>query len=537
MPFRNKFSDTKPEPEPQKPRSKDKHLRGRERITQAKALVEARKHIPKGDKGIKWGGIILPTEAATQNFLFVGQIKSGKTVSMKYLMAQVLPFLGTGNSDLRALVYDAKGDMVSFLYALLENRSHSSPKNIIKILNPFDERCVAWNIAADVTEPAHVQTVATIIVPEDKGQNRFFTDAARQLLEGVMMAFILISRRERREQLHWTLRDVCLALREESSLKELIGKHDETKHLTAYLDRANNEVLATVKSYIAPFEIVAAAWHTAEMEGLKEQQERNLERNPRLLSLREWRDDPQGKILVLGRDPEARASIEGINRVMIERLSQVILKGDETPQPRTWFFLDEFSKMGVLTGFDDLITNGRSKGACIALAFQNIQGIKAVYGEELADEIISECGSKAILKCDGAVSRWASEEVGMRQIERTERSSTRVGEYQISESTVRGEEYVLFPSDFSGLPIAGKDNGVHGYYFTSWLDGVWDYAQQWGEDEFGEIAGLESTEPNFIDRAGSDADYQLLKTWRPKERGNFGLFVELPPPSEEYLNS
>jgi type IV secretory pathway TraG/TraD family ATPase VirD4 len=529
--FRGKtvFTDT-----PEAERPKERQLRGRRKLTPEVAAAEAQKSIPEGDEGIYWGGITLPTEAATQNFLFVGQIKSGKTVSLKHLMAQVLPNIGREANDLRALVYDAKGDMVSFLYALLSADGHPSPEKAIKILNPFDARCVAWNIARDVTEPAHVQTIASIIIPQDTGQNRFFSDAARQLLEGVIMAFILISRREKQGQLHWTLRDVCLALREEKTLKTLLSKYDETRHLTAYLDRTNNEVLATVKAYISPFEIVAAAWDGREKEGF---------------SLREWRDDPQGTIIVLGRDPEAKASVEGINRVIFERLTQVILKGTETSKPRTWLFLDEFSKMGLLTGFDDLITNGRSKGAAIALAFQNIQGVKAVYGEEIADEIISECGSKVFLKCDGAVARWASEEIGKEVKTRTE-SSTQAGsggasnaQFSRQETERQEEGQICFPSDFAALPIAGQRNGVEGYYYTSWIDGVWQHKQGWNENRFGEIAAFKSNEPDFKERttkedpSKKDENYQFLRAWRQKEGQAFGVTVELPPPSGEYLNS
>lgn len=509
----------------------EKQLRGRKFLTREEAAEAATKLLSSDDQGIYWGGITLPTEAATQNFLFVGQIKSGKTVSMKHLMAQVLPDVGLDNNDVRALVYDAKGDMVSFLYALLSASNHPSPQDAITILNPFDARGVAWNIAQDVTEPAHVQTIASIIVPEDTGQNRFFTDSARQLLEGVMLSFILISRREKNGELFWTLRDICLALRDEKTLRELFTKYDETKHLLAYLDRSNNEVLTSIKAYISPFEIVAAAWHGKESEGI---------------SLREWRDNPQGKILVLGRDPEAKASIEGINRVIFERLTQVILKGAETKKARTWLFLDEFSKMGKLTGFDDLITNGRSKGCCIALAFQNIQGVKAVYGEELADEIISECGSKVFLKCDGAVARWASEEIGKEKTERTE-ETTNVGSGAGEKpSTTFGrntgkrteEGYIRYPSDFAALPIAGVENGVHGYYYTSWIEGVWRHGQEWSENSLGKVAALKSNALDFQERTTKenptkiDEDYQFLKAWTNKERETFGLSRTLPNKDE-----
>ncbi|MGV2342203.1 MAG UNVERIFIED_CONTAM: type IV secretion system DNA-binding domain-containing protein [Planctomycetaceae bacterium] len=49
-----------------------------------------------------------------EHFLAVGTTGSGKTVVMRLLMQSVLPEIGSGN-DVRAVIYDAKQDMMSIL--------------------------------------------------------------------------------------------------------------------------------------------------------------------------------------------------------------------------------------------------------------------------------------------------------------------------------------------------------------------------------------------------------------------------------------
>ena len=56
--------------------------------------------------------------------------------------------------------------------------------------NPFDKRGFAWDVAADVTSPASALQTATILIPEEQGNNRFFADAARDLLNGVFLSNI-----------------------------------------------------------------------------------------------------------------------------------------------------------------------------------------------------------------------------------------------------------------------------------------------------------------------------------------------------------
>ena len=86
------------------------HYRGKSLLSFAEAEEIAGRARPQNDPGISWGGVLLPTEAATTHFCVTGASGSGKTITIRLLMQSVLPFIGTGN-DRRAIIDDAKQDV------------------------------------------------------------------------------------------------------------------------------------------------------------------------------------------------------------------------------------------------------------------------------------------------------------------------------------------------------------------------------------------------------------------------------------------
>ncbi|MFX8836738.1 type IV secretion system DNA-binding domain-containing protein, partial [Acinetobacter baumannii] len=60
---------------------------------------------------------------------------------------------------------------------------------------------------------------------------------------------------------------------------------------------------------------------------------------------------------------------------------------------QAWFFLDEVREAGELDGLSRLMTKGRSKGACVVLGFQDIDGMRDVYGDQVANEICAQCNN------------------------------------------------------------------------------------------------------------------------------------------------
>jgi hypothetical protein len=347
----------------------------------------------------------------------------------------------------RALVYDAKLEVVP----QLEGMDLQAP---VLILNPFDKRSVAWDMAVDITEPATAKQIASIFIPDEKNSSQpFFANAARQLLEGVMVAFILTRPQQ------WTLRDVLVALKSGSRLIAVLSSTPETKDLVeTYLsnDKESKSIIATIGTKLGPLDVVAALWESASSK----------------VSLRDWLSSES--ILVLGNDEAYRSSLDVINQVIFKRVVELLLAQPETTLGRTWFFLDEVKEAGNLDALGRLMTKGRSVGASVVLGFQDIDGMYESFGENQAKSILGQCSTKVFLRLDSPeTAKWAETVFGEYEAIELKQSAS-MGESNSqgtsitkgsssTESTSKGKS-----STWQGaVPLGGSNSSTSDSYSTS----------------------------------------------------------------------
>ena len=445
---------------------------------------------------ISWGGVQLPAGAENSHFLVVGTTGSGKSLTLGRLMREALEGTGTGE-DKRALIYDAKTDVASFLATL----SLAIP---VVYLNPFDKRSSQWDMSADITSPASALQVASIFVPEESGSsNRYFTDTARDLLREVMMSFVSAG-------CEWTLRDIMLAMRSKERLREVLERTPEgAELLTLHTgdSRAFQSVLSTARSRLAPLEPIAALWHRAKEK----------------VSLRDWVRG--GMVLVLGNDESARTAMDALNQVVFQRATELALKQPNSTTRRTWFFLDEVREAGKLAGLSKLMNKGRSRGCCVALGFQDIHGLKDVYGTEVALEIVGQCSQKALLRMESeATAKWGSATIG--QYEHVDVLRGRSG-WQLSAAEQWRTADLVMPSELLGIAPTSMTRGLTGYYLTPHIGAfrrTLPLLHMLGQPASQLDAGAQG-EQDFIERPECE---QYLASWSVEDCNRLGLAHETP---------
>ena len=104
----------------------------------------------------------------------------------------------------RGVVYDPKRELYPYLCEI------GIPESQIIVTHPFDARSSAWDLAADFSEPAQIEELAEMIVPEQESSNgtanQFFENSARIIVQDVIEG--LIANRGK----NWDLRDVVQSL-------------------------------------------------------------------------------------------------------------------------------------------------------------------------------------------------------------------------------------------------------------------------------------------------------------------------------------
>ncbi len=397
----------------------------------------------------------------------MGATGSGKTVLITRLMSDVLPKLYQMHS--RALIYDAKQDIVQALTRMgLRQDEH------FKILHPFDKRSYAWDMAKDIVDPISARQMSTILVPdEDKpGENSgFFTNAVRELLTGVLLVFINCA-----NEGAWTFRDVILAMLYPQYLARLLAMNQTregeefyipTRLRESYLPaafgnsgadpRTASNIRSTISTRLSVYEPIAAAWDKAQKQG-------------RTFSLNGWMRS--NDILVLGNDEASRTALDAVNRCLFKRMTELVLakeealrKVRESGRDLTWVFFDEIREAGLLDGLSRLLTKGRSKGVVVILGFQDIEGLRAVYGDEVANELTGQCHGIVVLKLNSpSTAQWAADLFGKR-IETFELDTIHVASTgaQWGSGKQQQERGRIYTADLLYLPPTSEKNGLWGY--------------------------------------------------------------------------
>jgi len=496
-----------------------KLVRGRAQPIDLAESKAAEFELAKDDPGVTWGGLRIPSKMATSHFMVVGTTGSGKTLTLRLLMQEVLKSIGSG-ADHRALIYDAKQDIASQIPGM-------GIPGAVFTLNPFDERCLAWDLAKDITEPtAALQAAATLIPSEKNSSQPFFVDSAQLLLYGVMLSFI-------RSGADWRFSDLIKTLQTVERLKRVLDRCPETRHIMGRFEHNRetlDEVMSTVATKLTPYEAIAAMWDKAYDEGKK-------------ISLNEWVSDRGKKncILILGNNERARVALDRINQVVFKRVSELLLdlKEDRAGKRRNWIFLDELAEAGKLEGLPSLLTKGRSKGVCVVLGFQDIDSLKEVYGENMAGALTGQCNCKAILRLESPkTAEWASklfgeyEAIEIRTSESFSNTSGGSGgsssgggggsfnwnsssgsNWSSTRSLTYSEEYAkrqsVLESQLYAIPPTSAETGLTGYYL---VPGIGPYRHTYpGSWLFG--GGLAKVSGDVEDILLRDPEQQWLRTW------------------------
>jgi hypothetical protein len=455
-------------------------------------------------KTLRWAGNILPWSTAEGQFIVMGSPGSGKTLQQYDLLRCVVPHVKPG-SDRRILFYDVKAETRSQIEAM-------GPVCPVLTLNPFDKRCVAWDIARDLDSLGELETYVRPFLPDRQGHGNegFFVNSARSIIIAVFG--MLIQRGP-----HWTLRDVVLLCQQAARLRPtLLGDptwgpivRDAFEPASTFSNVKNELDLA-----LRPLHAIANLWDRANQK----------------ISLRHWLTN-ESSILLFGAPPRNEDATKTINRVMFETLVRESLSlGSSNGEDRFWFFIDELKDAGRIEGLPRLISSGRSKGVRSVVGFQSMPGLQAVYGDNIAKDLVGNLTNVSILRLECPdTAEWAKNRFG--QVERFEYMRSNMTPENMAKHPERigynealVERAAVMASEFTEIPQV-RDGVVHGYHIVN------------AEDK--KMAFRTVTQYPLI-RSRPEVDYVpnelikhvMLRPWTAEDEERTG--VRLAPPDTDF---
>lgn len=407
------------------------------RLLSQKEIEQKQGRVKRTGRYLEAGAFVVPQDDEVKGFSYVGAPGSGKTLNIRLHMQSTLLKIGK-KADHRALIYDAKGDMPQILSGM--GFEVGTKQSKVKVLHPYDVRSVRWAMWKDIDEPKIVNEIATLLIPAQDSKDPIWEQLARALLEGVLQTFIATGK-------PWTLRDVCCAMRSIDRLRSLFELSSTTESLIQKLlegGKSTKSIEMTIYAYMKPLEFIASVWEHTEEE----------------VSFYEWLNVEES-ILVLGHDGVDGSALERLNQIIVLRLAQLVHQQSNSDTRRTWLYFDELRQAGFLN-LTPFATFGRSRGVCLVLGFQDMEGLEHKYEEKVARELLGMCQHQAYFAlATSGTAQWASEQFGKQQL--LWRSTSR-NEGRDSTSEQIQEQPVVKPEEFLYSESFTKGASHKGFY-------------------------------------------------------------------------
>lgn len=331
-----------------------------------------------------WAGLPFPVEKATGHFLAIGSSGSGKSIQFDILRGGISSSLKT-DADIRVLEIDNKGEALARYVA-----RGIQPK----IVDPFDERGCGWDMGKDLKSNADCWQAAACFIPERRGErDSFWTAACRNVVTGVLD----VLRQEHPEEC--TFANFLRIMRDPHRIEALLSLRPETALLWENArgdDRTLANLLASLSSYLGPFEPIAALWEKAKDS----------------FSISDWVRNP-GQVLLLRDHPRFSETLKPIHRLILDLSAKQVLSLPDSFQRHVWYLIDEAIALGRLENLAQIANLGRSKGIHLVVGIQSVEGWHHEYGKDNGEQILGQFRNRVYLRTDSAsTAKWIEEAIG-----------------------------------------------------------------------------------------------------------------------------
>lgn len=320
-------------------------------------------------------GVPVPTQAESKHFAIGGATGTGKTTVMKEMM------LGVMKRGDKQVILDPDGEFLSTFYR---------PGDVI--LNPYDERSVGWSFFNEIRNEFDFNRYArSMIVQSSSAESEEWNDYGRLLFREVARKVYQTSPSPSVEEVfRWTNR---------SSMEELeeFAEGTEAQALFTGNDRASSSVRFVLSNKLAPHLIMPGGD----------------------FSLTDWLADDSSKTLFITWTEATRAALQPMISCWVDTVIQIVLGRQTGKGKDVWVWLDELESLGHLPTLGAGLTRGRKKGLHIVSGYQSYSQIVDVYGENLAETMLTNHRSNIVFA------------VGRQGKATAERMSTALGEHEV----------------------------------------------------------------------------------------------------------
>ncbi|WP_250463246.1 type IV secretion system DNA-binding domain-containing protein [Caballeronia sp. GAFFF2] len=403
------------------PRDRLRPMRGGERLEGDEAVKRLRKRFAaqcraRPDYDIA-PGVPYPADQWTRHCLMVGGSGAGKSTVLRPLITKIV------EAGEQMICFDPKGEFTA---------AFESPA----ILAPWDERSLAWDIAADLRNLLDARRFAMSMIQDSA--DPMWSNAARQLLVGVIAHL----QATRGEDWGWPDLAEAVALPQPELLALMRAHHPEAARAVERASVTTTGILINLASFCSPIFDLAAAWGETPKD--------------RRVGFVDW---AQGKarypqIILQGHGAYAdttKSFAQGVLGVFSATINSI--ESEDDPDRKVWFIADEFGQAGKLP-VRSLFEVGRSRGVRCVVACQDFAQLEEIYGDKMLRALVAMCGTLVVGNTmPGETADKLCKALGSREVERANISastSARAGQPESQTLSFSRDDIDLYkPSELS----------------------------------------------------------------------------------------
>ncbi|MEM7498147.1 MAG: type IV secretion system DNA-binding domain-containing protein [Pseudomonadota bacterium] len=373
----------------------DRLARGQEVV---EAAVLARLVRRRGARSsFRIGPVPIPESALNRNVLFLGTTQTGKSLSLRRWLREI-----ERRGDM-AVVFDKVGDFTEGFF--------ESERGDV-LLNPLDRRCPHWSPWAEIRDDSKAMRIARSLIPSVLGENNFVHAAAQDLFAALLTRVGRMPDRSLEKLLLIAL-TMGRAQKAELLRGSSAAKHFEGEH------RSGHDVDATMAVFTQALRFLpkgSGGDADFSIRDFLAGTVADLERGSR--GRRRCAQGERPPWLFIASNQRQLPALRPLLSVLLDAVADTILSLPPNRDRRLWLILDEVQSLQKLPSLPPLLTECAKYGACVCVGLQNMGQLRAAYGRDTAETVLSLFNTKAFFRMpEPETAAWVERSIGNAVIE------------------------------------------------------------------------------------------------------------------------
>jgi type IV conjugative transfer system coupling protein TraD len=364
----------------------------------------------------KFGTLPYPMGHEQTHAMIIGTTGAGKTTAMRALVKQAIE---RGES---IVLFDLTGHYMEAFYKADRD----------KILNLNDARCCNWTIFNDCRTPSEYVSATTALIPADHGSDGgFWEHAARSLIA-----------------------ETCMSLQKDGLTSNEALSQELFK---ATLAQIHKRLAGTVAGPFTAPDASKLAQSVRAVVNAHAAALRYLPTAGEPFSIKKWiEDDAKGASILFITAQYAHLDMsKPLLTLWMNIAINTMMTLKHTRFLRTWFMFDELGALHQLPSLARGLQTARSFGGAFVLGVHSFAGLRQVYGDDGARNIISLTGTKMIMRtADRETAEELSKIIGYRKVRTVDESYSYGAHATRDASTLSAttkEEALVIADDITSL--------------------------------------------------------------------------------------